>query len=434
MTFRTIELLTIVAALALLGCNREAAAPNGATPSTTPATPATATASASSAPSSASAPWTPKIQPLMLAAASGSSEPELTVSDKSVLVSWVENEDKSSLKYAERTATGWADPKIAASGTDWFINDSDVPSVLRLSNGTLAASWLQTTNDELEAYNLRLAYSKDDGKTWSKSFMPHHDGTVTEHGFASLFELSDHGLGVIWLDGRQMVKDRDHGPMSIRYASYDPQWKQTTDAAIDAKVCECCSTSAAMTTDGPIAVYRDRTDAEIRDIYATRFENGKWTDGRPVHNDNWHIDACPVNGPSVSANGRDVVVGWFTTKDNVGQAYVAFSQDGGRTFGDPIRLDDASTLGRVSVSMLEDGSAAATWVEFADKRGQFGIRHIERSGKKSPAVVIAGASGGRVSGVPRFARLGNQLVFAWSETPANGGPPSVKTATAQLPH
>jgi len=370
----------------------------------------------------------------MLNAGLGSSEPQLTVSEQGVLVSWVENEEKSSLKYAERSATGWSDPKVAATGEDWFINDSDVPSVLRMSNGTLVASWLQTTNDELEAYNLRLAYSKDEGKTWAKSFLPHHDNTVTEHGFATLFEQPNHDLGVVYLDGRGMVKDREHGPMSIRYASYDSQWKQTADAAVDTKVCECCSTSAALTTDGPIAVYRDRTDTEIRDIYVTRLENGKWTDGKAVHDDGWKIDACPVNGPSVSANGRDVVVGWFTTKDNMGEAYVAFSQDGGKTFGDPIRLDDAGTLGRVSVSMLEDGSAAATWVEFKDKRGQFSIRRVMKSGQKTPAVVIAGATGGRVSGVPRFARLGNQLVFAWSETPANGGPPSIKTATAQLPH
>jgi hypothetical protein len=257
---------------------------------------------------------------------------------------------------------------------------------------------------------------------------------MTEHGFASLFEMPNNGLGVIWLDGRQMVKDREHGPMSIRFASYDSGWKQTADAAMDAKVCECCSTSAAITSDGPIAVYRDRTDNEIRDIYATRLEGGKWTDGKPVHDDHWHIEACPVNGPSVSARGKDVVVGWFTSKGDNGEAYVAFSQDSGRTFGDPIRLDDASTLGRVDVEMLEDGSAVASWVEFANKRGQFSIRRIERSGKKSPATVIAGATGGRVSGVPRLARLGNQLVFAWGETPANGGPASLKTATATLPH
>jgi len=265
--------------------------------------------------------------------------------------------------------------------------------------------------------------------------MPHHDGTMTQDGFATLFEVPGQGLGVVWLDGRQQVKDREHGPMSIRYAAYDAQWRQRADSAIDAKVCDCCPTSVAATADGMVTAFRNRTDDEIRDIYVSRLEGDKWTDGKAVHDDGWHIDACPVNGPVVSANGRDVAVAWFTTKNDAGEAYAAFSTDAGRTFGDPIRLDDAGSLGRVDIEMLEDGSAVATWVEFADKRGQLRARRVNRSGAKSPAIVVAGASGPRVNGVPRLARQGNQLVFAWTESPENGGREKVvKTATAMLPH
>ena len=31
---------------------------------------------------------------------------------------------------------------------------------------------------------------------------PHHDGTQTEHGFASLFQAPGAGLGMVWIDGR----------------------------------------------------------------------------------------------------------------------------------------------------------------------------------------------------------------------------------------
>jgi hypothetical protein len=201
-------------------------------------------------------------------------------------LSWVEQEDdKSVLKFSERDATGRSQPKTVASGTDWFINDSDVPSILRLSDGTLAASWLQNTNEELEAYDLRLSYSKDDGKTWARSFLPHHDARMTQHGFAALFELPGPSLGVIWLDGRLQVKDRESGPMSIRYATYDGAWHQRADAAIDTKVCDCCSTSVAMTSEGAVTAYRNRTDTEIRDIYVSRLEGDKWTDANAVHDD-----------------------------------------------------------------------------------------------------------------------------------------------------
>jgi hypothetical protein len=420
MTSKTTGLIVLVA-LAAFGCSPEKPAP------------------AAAAPAAAPPPWTITIEPLTTPAAAGSGGPQLSVSEQhGPLLSWVEvGDDKATLKFAERNALGWSQPQTVASGTDWFINDSDVPSVIRLSNGTLAANWLQSTNEELEAYNLRLSYSRDEGKTWARSFLPHHDGTTTQHGFASLFEVPGKGLGLVWLDGRLQVKDREHGPMSLRYASYDAQWKQVADVPIDAKVCDCCPTSVAITSDGPVTAFRNRTDDEIRDIYVSRLEGDTWTDGKAIHDDGWHIEACPVNGPVVSAHGRDVAIAWFTTHDDQGQSYAAMSTDAGRTWSAPIRLDEAGSLGRVDVETLDDGSAVATWVEFANQRAQFRMRRIERSGAKSPALVIAGASGGRVSGVPRLARQGNLLVFAWVETPEKGGLPgdkALKSATATLPH
>jgi hypothetical protein len=380
-------------------------------------------------------PWTLKIQPLQLAAASGSNGAQLSVSKKGALISWLESGDEgATLKFAERAANGWTTPVKVASGEDWFVTDADTPSVLRLSNGTLIADWMQSSSDEFEASNLRLTYSKDGGKTWAKSFLPHHDGTITQHAFATLFERPDGALGLVWLDGRLTVKDREKGPMTIRYGAYDAQWKQISDRALDSKVCDCCTTSVAMTTDGPIVVYRDRTDNEVRDIYVARNEKGVWTPGKAVHSDNWRIEACPVNGPAVSARGRDVVVAWFTALKDQGQAWVAFSNDAGRTFGNPVRLDDAASLGKVDVEMLDDGSVAATWVEFANQRSSFRLRRIERSGTKSAPITIAGATGGRLGGVPRLARAGNELVLAWVETPESGGVGTVKTAVAALPH
>jgi hypothetical protein len=158
--------------------------------------------------------------------------------------------------------------------------------------------------------------------------------------------------------------------------------------------------------------------------------NGQWTPSAAVHNDGWKIAACPVNGPSLSARGRDVALAWFTVKGEQGQAFVAFSQDAGRSWSAPIRLDDGGTLGRVDVELLADGSALATWIEFADQRGQFRARRVTRAGQRSPAVTIAGIAGSRSSGYPRAAVHGNDIVFAWTDS--EGGL-AVKTAVARVP-
>ena len=119
--------------------------------------------------------------------------------------------------------------------------------------------------------------------------------------------------------------------------------------------------------------------------------------------------------------------------DDEGHAYVAFSSDSGKTFGKPVRVDDAASLGNVGVALLDDGAAAVTWVEF-DNGGRFRVRRVEPSGARSAAKQIAGGDGRFVSGIPRIARLGNSLLFAWSETRGAepGSAEKVVTATASL--
>ena len=381
--------------------------------------------------------WPLRVEPTASPAGADSAQPQLSVSSRGVLLSWIEQAGaRATLQFAERTPAGWLPARVVASGTDWFVNWADVPSVVRLADGTLVAHWLQKSGAGTYAYDVRLSYSSDDGQTWATSLTPHHDGTATEHGFASLFQMPGAGLGLVWLDGRAMSAG-DHGAatnapadMSLRFGAFDSNWKQSADLPLDLRVCECCPTAAAVTSDGPIVAYRDRSPNEIRDIYVARLENGKWTAGAPVHKDGWRITACPVNGPSLSARARNVAVAWFQAADDKPRSFAAFSTDAGRSFDAPIRLDDEASLGRVDVELLPDGSAAATYVEFADQRAQFRIRRVQPDGTRSVPVSVAGLSGNRSSGYPRMAQHDGELVFAWTD---RAGGSQVRTAVAKLP-
>lgn len=218
--------------------------------------------------------------------------------------------------------------------------------------------------------------------------------------------------------------------MSVRAAVFDPAGTQISETLVDGRVCECCPTTAAVTAEGPIAAFRDRSEGEVRDIYVSRFRNGAWSEPVAVHDDGWKIPACPVNGPMLSARGRDVAIAWFTVAENQGRAFAAFSTDAGRTFGAPIRIDDEGTLGRVDVELLDAGNAIVSWIEFAGGRAQFRARRIDPSGRRSPAVTVAGIEGSRASGYPRVARHGDELVFAWTEN--TEGRLRVQTAAARL--
>jgi hypothetical protein len=375
------------------------------------------------------------MEPLELAASAGSAMPQLSVSGDRAIVSWVETTaaqnagTRATLKFAERTPAGWSAPQVVASGSDWFISAADVPSVVRVDERTLAAHWLRTTNERREAYDLLLAWSTDGGRTWTAPATPHHDGTTTQHGFASLFPMGGQRLGVVWLDGRA-TDDPSNDNMSVRSAIFDRPDHQVSESLVDDRVCDCCPTAVAIADGTPVAVFRDRSQTEIRDIAAARLVNGAWTAPSLVHADNWHIEACPVNGPAVSALGRDVAVAWMTAEGEQGHSFAAFSVNGGAAFGPPVRLDDEGSLGRVGIALSGTGSAFATWIEFSNGKAQLRVRAVDRSGRRGPAQTVSGIESDRASGYPRIARSGSELLFAWTETA--GGQPRVRTGAARL--
>ena len=367
-------------------------------------------------------------------------EPELTVTpDGKIILSWIERtgEKRYALRSSLLDERGWSTPTTVAEGDNWFVNWADFPSVIALIDGTLAAHWLVKSGKDTYAYNVNIAFSTDAGKTWSKPVVPHVDNTQTEHGFVSLTPLKDGRLGAIWLDGRNMagMKDHDdenkplHVNMTLRYAAIDPSGKISDEAQLDERVCECCQTSAAVTNEGIITVYRDRSQNEVRDIYSVRQSAGGWTSPQAVHADNWEINGCPVNGPSISTDGPNIVVAWFTGVGGTSHVKVAFSSDSGATFGSATQVDDGETQGRVDVIMLPDKSALVCWLGGSAERGFIKVRRVAPDGSMGPPSIIGETDISRSSGFPRMARRGNDVYFAWT---VFGKPSHVDLAVADV--
>lgn len=374
-------------------------------------------------------------------AAPGSGEPNLAVSPDGVVhLSWLEpSETGHALRFAAWEDGGWSEPRTIIDRADLFVNWADFPSLAFFADSVMAAHWLEKSGPGIYSYEVRMALSPDGGATWSDDIVPHRDGIEAEHGFVSLVPV-DGRLAALWLDGRATVEGE---PMTLRFTTLDATGELGRSVRVDASVCDCCQTAMAPTRTGLVAAYRDRTAGEVRDIYVTRYVDGHWTEGRPVHEDGWVIAACPVNGPSLATAGDAVAIAWFTAArpDSLSTAeaeqhpsgeqprsYVAFSEDGGATFGPPIRVDDGQAMGRVDVVMLEDGRALVSWLERTEAGAEVRVRRVDRSGP-GPAMTIAGAAAERATGFPRMIRVGSQAVFAWTEPGESGG---VRTATGRL--
>jgi hypothetical protein len=374
------------------------------------------------------------IDTLVSPAANGSGEPNLaTGPDGRVYLSWLEPHGNSAhaLRFSTLEEDGWSAPRTIAQRSDFFVNWADFPSLIPLSKRTLAAHWLQRNGTAKYAYEVRITHSIDGGETWSEPLVPHRDGTATEHGFVSLFPFRD-SLGAIWLDGRNFAAAPTGAGanMMLVMTAIAPTGGAGPEHVLDERVCDCCQTSLAMASSGPVVAYRDRLEGEIRDISVSRWSDTGWSRGTVVHADNWRIDACPVNGPAIDAAGDRVAVAWFTSARDTARVYLAWSGDAGASFGPPIRIDDGNPVGRVDVELNDEGIAVVSWVEFTSgQQADVRVRRVNADGTRSASMVVARTSGGRASGFPRMTARGDDLILAWTEA---GTPSRIRVARARL--
>lgn len=362
-----------------------------------------------------------------------SGEPHLAVgAEGRTILTWIEPEDGvPALRLAIREADGWSAPRTVWTSEEMFVNWADFPSSVEMPDGTLAVHWLEKVAEAPYAYHVMLALSPDDGMTWTEPFRAHDDTSPTEHGFVSMVPWRD-GAALTWLDARAMagaaaggvhITEDSHavrGPMSVRFRTLAPDGRLGPEVLLDDRTCECCQTALARVGDGLVAAYRDRGESEIRDIAVVRGAGERWTEPAPVSTDGWVIPGCPVNGPQLSGDEAALVSAWYTGAGGTPQAYVAFSADGGATFGPRIRIDEGLPLGRVDIERLDDGSAAVVWLEASNNTPRVLVRRVHPDGSQEPPVLISETAGERSSGFPRMVRLGDELLFAWT-IPGEGG-------------
>lgn len=401
-------------------------------------------------------------------AAADALAPELSVVGGRAALTWLdrtgEGEDDWRLRLARLGPDGFEEPVTVAplSGdeettTRFFANWADRPGVVQGGagpDGPLYAWWLAKLGGGTYAYGVEVARSADGGATWEPLGLLHDDRSPTEHGFVTLIPEAE-GVRAFWLDGRATARGE---PMTLRTALVTDRVEHGTAEVVDDSVCDCCDTAAVVAGGAPLVLYRDRTEGEIRDVWAARKGAQSWSDPYPVHRDGWEIAACPVNGPVVARhgvheNGQDETVwaAWFTGaparegspedaetggRGTHPRVLAAVSRDGGRTFGEPVRVDADSPLGRLDLAVdAAGGEAIVSWLGATDGgEAAIRLRRITADGRLGPTFDLARAAGSRASGVPRLLAVpspdgGDRLLVAWVEPEEGSRAGAVRLAT-----
>ncbi len=359
--------------------------------------------------------------PMSLPSAPGSIGPRLSRGHgETVLLSWMERaETGATLRVAELGDDRWLAARDVVGDPNMFVNWADLPSVTAMGEDHWVAHGLTYSANLTYSYDISLIQSQDAGHSWSAPIIPHDDGTPTEHGFVSMWPGDTVGIdaiGMIWLDGRHMGSEADSGDggMTLRAAFVDEANKLSGEQEIDGLVCDCCQTDVAVSSGGPIAVYRDRTPEEIRDISLSRYLDGHWQAGEAFSNDGWEINACPVNGPAIAAADELVAVAWFTAAGGNPRVQIRVSKNGGQQFGEAVLVAEKDVLGHVDIAYIGDASFAVSWLANSGELNDVLVRSVTATGALGNVKNVARTAVGRT--VPQMVEHRRRLIFAWSDT------------------
>lgn len=333
-----------------------------------------------------------------------SEEPTFFNTNNGTGLTWLEkNGEEVAFMYSVYKNSNWTETKTLVSGEKVLANWADFPGIA--TNGNNWVAWyLQINNPDFFAYDVIVMQSADNGSTWKLPQKLHSDSTLTEHGFISAVP-ADNGFQIIWLDGR--LATEESSIFTLRSAHIDFEGNISNRSILDDDTCTCCQTTMLNTgKDNFIALYRARTEEEIRDIAAVNYNNlGKLDRPQIIYADEWNIAGCPVNGPRSIMNGEELGVVWFTMgKDGVAKVQFSASTDNGQSYSEPLIIDEKN-LGRVDL-LAFNGAYYISYMDEVKAGTEIVIAKVQDN-KIIDTYTIAQVSNSRKTGFARMALAEN---------------------------
>ncbi len=358
--------------------------------------------------------------------------------DGTTILSWLAplGGARFALRFAEFDGGRWSPARTVVEDDSIFIHATEIPSVRAIGEGRLAAVWQRWTTPATGEpdYEIRVALSADGGATWGDAITPHRAPTPGgSFEFPTGYRTGAGDLGLFWIDPRRLTvrpkpgnpKEMDYlGSTTMMWTTVSPTGALGPEVEIDSITCECCPMGVGVSGDATVFAYRDKLVPEtmpaesvryeldvVRDIAVARLDQAggraSWRRTGVVHRDGWVYNGCPNNGPSVDARDGRVAVAWWTAEGQDPRVQLAFSADGGVSFGPPVRVSDARADGQTGVALIP-GGAVVIWLEGAGVR----VRRVGDDDRAGPPIAL-GPYGGRHRLPAPIRTASGRLLVTW---------------------
>jgi len=260
--------------------------------------------------------------------------------------------------------------------------------------------------------NIRFVRSTDGGKSFSAPITVHANRDVITHRFDSMIVDGEGRVYVAWIDKRDeeaaQARKQAYAGAAIYYAvSDDGGATFQGDYKIADHSCECCRIALALDPKGrPVAMWRHVFKPNIRDHAMVRLTpDGKVAAPTRVTFDNWHIDACPHQGPALAygpGGVRHQV--WFSVHGEEGGVFYASSAS-----GKPVRLGSAQAE-HADVA-VHGRDVVLAWRQFDGKSTAIQARLSDDGGRSWRDAELARTAG--ASDQPRLLGTASGIVLVW---------------------
>ncbi len=294
------------------------------------------------------------------------------------------------------------------------------------------------------ATSIRLATSKDGGRTFGPS-QPLQSGAATgDRGWAAL-DLDGSGrVHAVWLDHRGKAADAAAGAPSHHHGHDAVATRSSEEGVAMAQqsglyysdgvaerelttgVCYCCKTavvaSGAGAEPGRLALaWRHVYAGNLRDIaFMSSDDNGRtFSPVARVSEDQWRLDGCPDDGPAMAADASGTLhLVWPTvvSQPTPHKAMFYASSTDARTFSPRVRVSPVGrNIAHPQIAVNAAGEVAVVWDEPVEGRRRVYLSRRESGVGFADAAVLDNDAAALY---PVIAFAERALVVAWTESGA----------------
>ena len=222
------------------------------------------------------------------------------------------------LSRAAAPGSAFAPPaRVNRDGEYIYSKGENHPKIAFGPGDEIYLSWSRATSNRFTG-DVRFTRSLDGGHSFDPVRTINDDGLKASHRFDGLFVAANGDVYIAWLDERERVMNKTAGDnnSALYYAvSRDRGATFTVNYKVADNSCDCCHIAlAAGPADNAAVFWRAVFAGHIRD-HALAFlgRAGRESDILRPAVDNWRIDACPEQGPSLDrAGGTRYHLAWFT--------------------------------------------------------------------------------------------------------------------------